>query len=1060
MKPNCLLRLAFVLCLLPFAAAGQGSEGLRFENLSTENFKVEKGLSQNSINCIWQDYLGYMWFGTWDGLNQYDGYRFKVFKSSTEADPSAICHQTVKTLFEDSRHHLWIGTETGLNRFIPATQQFEAYRADKRYSHTLSSDSIKCITEDSDGYIWIGTGNGLNRMNPATGRCIHYFLDPNSANSLSSNNILSLVSDRKGTLFVGTDRGLNLMNIRTGHISHLYCVPGDPLSLSDDFVNVLMLDGQGQVWIGTSNGLDVYHYRNSTIRHYVHHPGKNTSLSMNNVTALLKDRSGTIWVGTYGGGLNLYRAASDDFLRFQHNPNVSTSISNDFISALFQDRSGIIWVGTAWKGVNKILLNYGKFQHYEHIRENPKSISNNIIWSIFQAANGAIYLGTEDGVNALDRVNDRIKFFRHAPDNPNSLPSNQIRSVFCDSRGMWWLGTFGQGVDRYNPFTKTHTHFRNDPLNQASLSNNTVWRIMEDRRGNIWFATHNGLSCYSYSTAKFKVYRHIPNYKYSISGNYILWITEDRLGMIWISTYDGLNVFNPATGRFHSYHHDPANPSSLSSDYVFGVLEARNGLLWVGTMGGGLNRFDRKTGVFRHYTEKDGLANNVVYNIFEDKAGKLWMTTNSGISRFDPVTEEFVNYDVKDGLQGNEFNLGAAFHNKLTDEIFVGGMSGFNAFVPSSIKTNSYIPPIVISAFRIFDKLQPRELTDGDTLRLRYSDNFFSFEFSALDFTNPAKNHYAYILERFDKEWTYTDAYKRFASYTNVTPGTYVFRVKGTNSDGVWNDEGISVIIIISPAWWTTWWFRSLVAVVGVFLLWYIVYMRWRNIRIKHEDEKRILEIEKQMFSLEQTALRLQINPHFIFNSLNSIQSFVIANDTDLAINYLAKFAQLMRLILSNSHLSFIPVTDELKALHYYLDIERLRFDNKFDYEFVIDPVIDADFTEVPPMIIQPFVENAILHGILNKKGKGKITVSMKKVEDSIKCTVEDDGIGRDAANEIKARSDLQHKSRGMLITMKRLELLNKQSEGQMSVNIIDLKNEAGEACGTRVEIYIRYREF
>lgn len=1041
-------------------AVAQDSDNLRFENLTTENFKVEKGLSQNSINCIWQDYLGYMWFGTWDGLNQYDGYRFKIFKSSTEADPSAICHQTVKVLYEDSKRHLWIGTETGLNRFIPATQQFEAYYADKKNPATLSSDSINCIAEDGEGYIWIGTRNGLNRMNPATGRCVQYFLDPNNANSLSSNNILSLCSDRKGTLFVGTDRGLNLMNIRTGHVSHLYYVPGDELSLSDDYINVLMLDGTGQVWIGTNRGLDVYHYRNSSMRHYRHQPGKASGLSMNQVTALLKDRSGTIWVGTYGGGLNVYQAATDDFRCFRHDPDERTSLSNDFISALYQDRSGIIWVGTAWKGVNKITSDFGKFQHYQHVKENPLSISNNIIWSIFQAPDGVVYLGTEDGVNALDRKNERIKIFRQIPGEPNSLPSNQIRSVFRDSRGIWWLGTFGQGVDRYNPYTKTHTHFVNDPLNPNSLSNNTVWRIMEDRRGNIWFATNDGLSCYHYTTGKIKVYRHIPNYNYSISGNAILWLMEDRRGMIWVSTYNGLNVFNPATGRFMAYRHNPSNPSSLSSDYVFGVTEARNGLLWVATMGGGLNRFDRRTGAFRHYTEKDGLANNVVYNVFEDKAGLLWMTTNNGISRFDPVSEEFVNYDVKDGLQGNEFNLGAAFHNKVSDEIFAGGLSGFNAFIPARIKTNRYIPPIVISTFRIFDKPQPRELLNGDTLRLRYSDNFFSFEFSALDFTNPSKNHYAYILERFDKEWTYTDAFKRFAGYTNVSPGTYIFRVKGTNSDGVWNDEGISVIIIISPAWWTTWWFRSLVTLVGVFLLWYIVYMRWRNIRIKHEDEKRILEIEKQMFSLEQTALRLQINPHFIFNSLNSIQSFVIASDTDLAINYLAKFAQLMRLILSNSHMAFIPVTDELKALHYYMDIERLRFDNKFDYQFVIDPAIDADFTEIPPMIIQPYVENAILHGILNKKGKGNITISMKKLESSILCVVEDDGIGREAANEIKARSDLHHKSRGMLITQKRLELLNKQSEGQMSVNIIDLRTAGGEACGTRVEILIRYREF
>jgi LytS/YehU family sensor histidine kinase len=267
------------------------------------------------------------------------------------------------------------------------------------------------------------------------------------------------------------------------------------------------------------------------------------------------------------------------------------------------------------------------------------------------------------------------------------------------------------------------------------------------------------------------------------------------------------------------------------------------------------------------------------------------------------------------------------------------------------------------------------------------------------------------------------------------------------------------VVIIISPAWWSTWWFRTLATLLIIAIVWYIIYMRLRNIRIKHEDEKKILEIEKQMFSLEQTALRLQINPHFIFNSLNSIQSFVVANDTDKAINYLAKFAQLMRLILSNSHQTFVPISDEIRAITYYLDIERLRFDNKFDYTINVDPAIDADFMDIPPMIIQPYIENAILHGILHKKSKGRISITLKVAGNSLNCVVEDDGVGREKASEIKARSDLLHKSRGMLITQKRLELLNKQNKEQMSVEIIDLRDEQGNAAGTRVNIMITYQE-
>lgn len=1053
--------LAFCLILLSahIPLTAQNRSNIKFERLSTENFKIERGLSQNSVRCIWQDHRGFMWFGTWDGLNKYDGYGFRVYKSAGDLSGNFISNQTVNTIFEDSRNNLWIGTETGLNLFDRKSQKFRQLWHVKENRTTISSDSVLCITEDGMGNIWIGTRNGLNKYDPKTGLFRRFFLDPDNANSLSSNNILCLSTDKKGNLFVGTDKGLNILNLKTGIVTHIYAVSGDALSLSDDHVNCLTLDDSGRLWIGTDNGLAVLNYRQMRIRHYLNNPRDPNSLSNNQVFALLKDHRSNMWVGTNGGGLNLYDPSIAGFIRYQNSSNDNYSISNDYISSLYQDRSGIIWVGTAWKGVNKINENLEKFDHFEHIKDDPNSLNNNIVWSLFQVPDGRLVVGTEEGINIIDRETGTNLIVKKEDGKQNTLSSNQVRRVFKDSRGNYWVGTFGSGLDQYNMETGRFRHFNHDPLNPKSLSNNTVWCITEDKSGYIWIGTDDGLNRYDYATASFTVFKHTPNYRYSISDNAILSLYIDRGGFLWACTYKGLNVYDPKTGRFFHYRHDPDNPNSLSSDFVFSVYEARDGTLWIATMGGGLNRYNRNTGMFWAYTEKDGLANNVVYDIFEDRRGMLWISTNYGLSRFDPLNEDFVNYDVKDGIQSNEFNLGAAYHNPITDEMFFGGMNGFNAFFPEKVMSNKYIPPVVISGFRIFDKEQQIEISNNDTINLSYYDNFFSFEFSALDYTNPSKNHYAFMMENFDKDWNYTDAYKRFAGYTNVPPGTYTFKVKGSNSDGVWNEEGVEVVIIISPAWWATWWFRIPAILIIVFVMWYIIYMRWRNIRIKHEDEKRILEIEKQMFSLEQTALRLQINPHFIFNSLNSIQSFVISNDTDKAINYLAKFAQLMRLILSNSHQAFIPITDELKALNIYLDIERLRFNNKFDYEFVIDPLIDTDFMEIPPMIVQPYIENAILHGILNKKERGRILIEMRLSGNALLCIVEDDGIGREKAAEIKARSDLHHKSRGMLITQKRLELLNKQNKEQMSVTIIDLKDQQGKACGTRVEIMIMYQE-
>jgi anti-sigma regulatory factor (Ser/Thr protein kinase) len=386
-------------------------------------------------------------------------------------------------------------------------------------------------------------------------------------------------------------------------------------------------------------------------------------------------------------------------------------------------------------------------------------------------------------------------------------------------------------------------------------------------------------------------------------------------------------------------------------------------------------------------------------------------------------------------------------------------MNGFNAFYPEQIMQNNFIPPIVITSFKKFNEVQKKEIRTNDTIFLSHDDNFFSFEFSSLDYSNPAKNKYAYRLEHFDKDWIYCDANRRFAEYTKVSPGTYIFRVKGTNSDGVWNEKGISVIIIISPPWWATWSFRIPFFIFLILSGWFIISSRFRRLRKKHEFEKKVLEIEKQLFDLEQKSLRLQMNPHFIFNSLNSIQSFIVNNDSDKATLYLAKFAQLMRLILSNSREPYVPLKDELKALQYYMDIENLRFDNKFTSRIVLDPNVDDDFIGIPPMIIQPYVENAILHGIIHLHGKGNILISLSIKNDLLVCIVEDDGVGRKKAMEFKEHSGLKHKSRGMLITKERLEILNKQLKGQVSVNVIDLFDESGKARGTRVEIYIPFQE-
>ena len=367
---------------------------------------------------------------------------------------------------------------------------------------------------------------------------------------------------------------------------------------------------------------------------------------------------------------------------------------------------------------------------------------------------------------------------------------------------------------------------------------------------------------------------------------------------------------------------------------------------------------------------------------------------------------------------------------------------------------------MAFTGLRVLNVLQDMDLDDGEVIRLKYTENFFSIEFSGLDYTNPAKNLYRHKLVNYDDDWIVAGADKRRAEYRKVDPGIYRFLVTGSNNDGIWNKEGISLTIVIRPPWWQTWLFRAAFVLVMVFLLWSIVLARIKTIRKKHEVEKKMLAIEKQVFELEQKALRLQMNPHFIFNSLNAIQNFVLANDTDKAVNYLAKFSQLMRMILANSTASLITLKDELKALTYYIDLEKLRFDDKFDYKITRDPSIDEEFVEIPPMLFQPYVENAIIHGLVNSPKPGLLEISIKHFsKGNLLCTIKDNGIGRAKAIEITNESGIKRQPKGMNITRERIEFYNKQNRKNYSVRITDLKDDRGEAAGTLVEFTIQYKE-
>ena len=890
---GCLV-LSATLILTP---AGAGD--LRFDRIS-----LEQGLSQSTVNSIVQDRAGFLWLGTQDGLNRYDGYDFLVFRNDP-ADPSSLSNNAVRALYLDRAGMLWACTSGGLNRLDPAGSVFERYLHDPADEHSLSHNSVWMVLEDGSGSLWVATdGGGLDRLGPGRGMFEHLRHDPENPESLGHDEVRAIYRDRAGGLWIGTTGGLDRLDDVSdpGHaaFSHFRHDPGDPSSLSHDVVTALHQDRLGNLWIGTDGGgLDRFEPESGTFRHYRHDPGDSASLGHDEVRTIFEDLAGTLWVGTDGGGLSALEPQTGAlaFRSYRSRSGDPFSLSNDFVRSIYQDRSEVLWVGTDGGGLNKLDLQRNAFAHYRHDPFDAGSLSHDMVFSIRQDRSGDLWIGTWGGLNRLDSETGGITHYRHDPADPGSLASDEIWPVYEDRQGDLWIGTFG-GLDRLGPRRRTFTHYRHDPEIPGSLSHDYVRVIQEDRAGNLWIGTDGGLNRFDRRRETFIAYRHDSRHPDSLSHDDVRAIREDRAGVLWLGTAGGgLNRFERTSpnraspnrasseralperaatdsGRaiFRHYRHAPGDPESLSNDFVRSIHEDRDGRLWIGT-DDGLNLFDPSSGRFVRYRTTDGLPNNVVYGILEDDAGRLWISTNGGLARFDPRTGAFRNYDVSDGLQSNEFNTGA-YYRSPDGEMFFGGIQGLNAFFPDAIRDNPYRPPVVLTAFKRFNQAVEldRPISEIEEIALSYRDDFIGFGFAALDFRSPEKNRYAYQLEGFDDRWVEAGR-RREATYTNLDPGRYVFRVKASNNDGVWNPRGASVRIVIRPPFWATWWFRALVAAtVAATLLALHRHLMARGQRLQQELAERARAAEREGLIRELEAKNTELE-RFTYSVSHDLKS-------------------------------------------------------------------------------------------------------------------------------------------------------------------------------------------
>jgi ligand-binding sensor domain-containing protein/signal transduction histidine kinase len=839
-----LLLGVLLLASLPHPAQAQSSS-IRFETLSVEN-----GLSQSTVRAIFQDDKGFMWFGTDDGLNKYDGYTFTIYKHDPENNAS-LSDNTITAIYEDQQGDLWLGTASGLDRFQPEQETFEHFFWTPSKYGSLHGTGVNAIVEDKHGSLWIGTTDGgLNRFNRESKTFTNFTHDPHNASSIASDSIQALFPDAKGGLWVGTYDGLDYLDAGQDRFTHYQNRPDDPKSLSDNRVLAVYQDRMGILWAGTEEGgLNSLMPNQNVFTRYRHREDNPYSLSSDLVNVIYEDQGGQLWVGGRTG-LNKFERSSDYFTRYQHDPNNLHSLSNDTVVSIYSDRSGVLWIGTFGGGISKYVQNNDRFRLYQHMGNIPNSLSNDVVYAIAEDREGVVWVGTMDGgLNRLDPESNTFTSFQNNPADPTSLGSNDVRAILEDRQQRLWVGTNGGGLNLFNRDTNRFTRFLHDSSKPDSLADNRIMAIYQDRKGKLWVGTRSaGLDLFDPDTGSFTHYRYKGDDPSSLSGDFVRTITEDRSGQLWVGTYSGISVMDPNRGRFHRYQADSNNPNSLSNNRVLSIRESSDGIVWIGTLLGGLNRFDPATNTFRHFTQKQGLPSDAVYGILPDRMGALWMSTSRGLSRFDPKIETFRNYDRSDGLQSYEFNAGAYFESSH-GLMYFGGIRGFNAFDPARVADNPRVPQVVITAFKKFNQIDRKDLVGGEKITLNYSDNFISFEFAALDYGAPEKNQYAYQLIGFDPGWINAGT-RRYASYTNLHGGTYTFRVIGSNQDGVWNQEGASVEIVVVPPFWENGWF---VGSVGLLLISAAIFgFRYRVVRIQTQNRNLEEQVRERTQEIER----------------------------------------------------------------------------------------------------------------------------------------------------------------------------------------------------------------
>jgi len=783
------LALLGLLALPPAALAELRLPPLRFDHLS-----VEDGLSQSTVFNMLQDRIGYLWFGTEDGLNKFDGYEFTIYRHRENVQGS-ISDNWISALYEDREGTLWVATRKGIDRFDRASGGFA------HIPPPLPEREAWCLREDATGSLWLGTDAGLYLLDRKAETFVHFPIDPQRPEEVGVRFILP---DRSGALWLATwGRGLVRFDPRRRMMERIRADAGL------DRLRVLYKERDGSLWAGGEEKLATLNRSRGQLEARAIQGPPDTRI---HVTSLFEDALGHLWVGTRDNGVVVLSSDRTKGVHLRHDATNPSSLSHDTVWALHQDRSGVLWVGSGTGGGLNRLVTRSSFESYRHAPAEPLSLSGDVVWAIHQDVDGALWVGTSDGLDHLDRRSGEVRRFLSRLEDPSTLSSPKVWALAAGQGATLWIGTQGNGL---NALDKATGQIRRIPLGgpMGTPGPNAVRALLPMADGSLWIGTHGGgLVRFDPRTGKILRVLNDPHNPRTLSDDRVWALALDHLGRLWIGTDGGgLDRLDPGSTTFFHYRYNPSDPTTLGSDRVWSIHEDKGGSMWIGTQGGGLSCLDPTTGHFRRFGESSGLPNDTVYGLLEDDTGHLWLSTNRGISDLTLRTGQIRSFDVGQGLQGNEFNFGA-YHRGPDGEMFFGGVHGLTAFFPQRVlEPPQEIPPVVITGFSRPGAAESGEIEAVHELRLEHDENFFTFTFAVLDYRNPRRNLYSYKLEGIDPDWRDAEAADRRASYTLVPPGKYIFRVLGANSEGKWNRAGVMMTVIVRPPFWRTPWFLLLI---------------------------------------------------------------------------------------------------------------------------------------------------------------------------------------------------------------------------------------------------------